>query len=283
MSGLSGLESWLQNNEKGCLRERESVGGGCINDTGVVRTDKGESFFLKHNRNAHESMFECEAKSLKIMADTDAIRIPRAYYYDDHCLLLEYLEPGKRKDNYWELFGQQLAAMHRHTAPEFGLDFATFCGTTLQPNSWIRDGYHFFAAQRLMMQGKLAHEQGYLKRGDMEQLERICHRLPSLVPEQPASLVHGDLWSGNAHTGPEGEPVLIDPALYFGWREAELGMTALFGGFPEAFYQAYDEAWPLETGWRERLPLYNLYHLLNHLNLFGGGYLSQVCGVLRRF
>ncbi len=283
MSEFSGLESWLQKNEKGRLTGHDSVGGGCINETGVIHTDKGECYFLKHNRHGPKGMFACEARSLQIMAETDTIRIPGVHYFDEHCLLLEYLEPGHRKTDYWELFGQQLAAMHRHTAPRFGLEFATFCGTTLQPNDWSLNGHQFFAEQRLMMQGNLARQQGVLNSDDMKLLERICHRLPDLVPVQPASLMHGDLWSGNAHRGPEGEPVLIDPALYFGWREAELGMTALFGGFPEIFYRAYDQAWPLEPGWRERLPLYNLYHLLNHLNLFGEGYLSQVRSVLRRF
>ena len=119
--------------------------------------------------------------------------------------------------------------------------------------------------------------------GAANQIERLCTKLQKLVPYQPASLIHGDLWSGNAHVGPEGEPVLIDPAAYWGWAEAELGMTKLFGGFPNSFYQSYINCNPLEKGWESRLDLYNIYHLLNHLNLFGGGYLGQVMAAVKKY
>ena len=129
----------------------------------------------------------------------------------------------------------------------------------------------------------MAFQQGRINQQDHHQVLSLAAKLPDLIPEQPASLIHGDLWSGNAIAGPLGEPAMIDPAVHYGWAEAELGMTTLFGGFPQAFYSAYEEVRPLDAGWRERLPIYNLYHVLNHVNLFGEGYLGQARSILHRF
>ncbi len=147
----------------------------------------------------------------------------------------------------------------------------------------MEDGHAFFGEQRLLYQGCLALERGLLSAGEMLRLEQLVNRLPELIPLQPASLIHGDLWSGNALSGPGGEPALIDPAAHYGWAEAELAMTALFGGFPGEFYRAYQEAASLEPGWRERFQIYNLYHLLNHLNLFGRGYRTDVVNILQAY
>ncbi|WP_020405148.1 fructosamine kinase family protein [Hahella ganghwensis] len=201
MSDLSGLNSWLQRNAKGRIIGQTTVAGGCINEAGILRTDAGFCYFLKHNRRAPAGMFECEARSLKLMTETGTIRIPAVYFWDEQCLLMEYLEPAQARKDYWENFGRALAAMHRHTAQAFGLDIDTYCGTTKQPNTWTQDGYQFFAEQRLLMQGRLAQHQGLLQQTDLEMLEQICGKLPEWIPEQPASLIHGDLWSGNAHIG----------------------------------------------------------------------------------
>jgi len=147
----------------------------------------------------------------------------------------------------------------------------------------MADGFAFFAEARLLHQGKLARDAGLLDSGAIRKLEWLAARLDRWIPEQPASLIHGDLWGGNAHCGPEGEPVLIDPAAHYGWAEAELAMTTLFGRFPEAFYRSYLASSQLSPEWESRIPLYNLYHLLNHLNLFGGGYRQSVQAVLDRY
>ncbi|MBN1665608.1 MAG: fructosamine kinase family protein, partial [Anaerolineales bacterium] len=155
--------------------------------------------------------------------------------------------------------------------------------STPQPNPWQADGYRFFAEQRLLYQARLARRRNLIEAADLAQVEGLAARLPDLVPEQPAALLHGDLWTGNAASDSAGRPALIDPAAYYGWAEAELAMTTLFGSFPAEFYAAYEEARPLAPGYRGRFDLYNLYHLLNHVNLFGRGYLGQVQAILRRY
>ena len=179
--------------------------------------------------------------------------------------------------------GRKLAALHNHTNAQFGFEHDNYIGSTPQPNTWTEDGYAFFGEQRLNFQAQLAAKRGLLSRAEEGQVERVGERLAELVPQQPASLLHGDLWDGNALADENGQPALIDPAAHYGWAEAELGMTALFGGFGAEFYAAYEEARPLETGYQERFPVYNLYHLLNHLNLFGMGYHGQVIAILKRY
>ncbi len=173
--------------------------------------------------------------------------------------------------------------MHRQPAPAFGFSIDNYCGRTPQPNPQTPSGHEFFAEHRLMYQGRLAHEQGHLGRHELDALERLCTRLPTLIPDQSPALIHGDLWGGNIHCDGEGQPVLIDPATHWGWPEAELAMTRLFGGFDPEFYEHYLAENPLEPGWRERVPLYNLYHLLNHLNLFGSSYYPQVIQIVNQY
>jgi fructosamine-3-kinase len=179
--------------------------------------------------------------------------------------------------------GKGLARLHLATAEQFGFDHDNYIGLTPQSNGWTRDGHEFFGRQRLGYQGDLAVRRNLLSSGERARLERLIDRLPELTPSQPASLIHGDLWGGNLIAGPGGEPALIDPAAHYGWAEADLAMTALFGGFDPAVYAAYQDCRPLAPGWRERFEIYNLYHLLNHLNLFGGGYHAGVMAVLRRY
>ena len=176
-----------------------------------------------------------------------------------------------------------MAALHKHTQPKFGFESDNYIGSTPQPNPWTSDGYEFFAEHRLGYQAELARNRGLLSMKEAEGVSRIAARLPELVPEQPASILHGDLWSGNATTDSEGQPVIIDPAAYYGWAEADLAMMVLFGRPAGRFWQAYQDIQKLEPGWEERFPVYNLYHLLNHLNLFGRGYHGHVISVVRRF
>jgi fructosamine-3-kinase len=274
---------WLQENGFGEMVNAQAVGGGCINQSTRLKTTSGDHFFLKTNRSTPADMFEREAQGLTALAAGAGPRTPEVFCSGSDFILLEDLEPAPRRADYWLQFGRELAALHQHTRSEFGFDHQNYIGSTVQPNEWHPDGYVFFAEKRLLFQAGLASRRGLLGRSDEKQVEILAARLPQLVPQQPASLIHGDLWSGNAICDRHGAPAIIDPAVYYGWAEAELAMTALFGAFPETFYRSYGEARSLEKGWRERFDIYNLYHLLNHLNLFGGGYLGDVRAVLRRY
>lgn len=182
-------------------------------------------------------------------------------------------------------FGAGLAALHRTTAPQYGLDRQNYCGPTPQPNLPDRSWITFFGEQRLGWQRDLAAHNGYLPPARCDRLDRLIDRLDRWIDERAVrpALLHGDLWSGNYLIDQRGRPVLIDPAAYFGDREAELAMCRLFGGFSPTFFAAYDEAWPPAAGRDDRIALYQLYHLLNHLNVFGESYGAQVDQVLRRY
>ncbi|MFQ5943862.1 MAG: fructosamine kinase family protein [Anaerolineales bacterium] len=279
----SSIEPWLEDEGYGTVEDLQPVAGGCINHGAILTTSSGHSFFLKQNAAAPEGMFAREIDGLRALSVPDGPRVPVPYLAGIDFLLLENLDPAVPRADYWESFGRQLAALHSGNSQQYGFDDDNFIGSTPQPNPWTTDGYEFFAEHRLGYQAELALQQGLINRKDFRAVLALAAELPRLVPKQPASLIHGDLWSGNVITGSSGEPAIIDPATYYGWAEAELGMTNLFGGFPEAFYSSYEEARPLEAGWRGRLPIYNLYHLLNHVNLFGAGYLGQVRSVLQRF
>jgi fructosamine-3-kinase len=277
------LASWLTTHGFGAVTSTTAIGGGSISDSYLLETSRGHSFFLKTHENSPDGMYFSEGAGLRALAATKAICVPLVYTVDDDYLLLEYLSPAEKRSDYWQTLGTQLARLHQHQADQFGFEIDNFCGLTPQPNPQMDNGYDFFAEHRLLYQARIAYDKKLIKRSLIDSLERICHRLPSLVPEQAPSLVHGDLWSGNIFVGPQGQPALIDPATYYGWAETELAMTTLFGGLDDTFYQAYVETNPLESGWKQRLPLYNLYHLLNHLNLFGSGYLAQVQATIRMF
>jgi fructosamine-3-kinase len=250
----------------------ESVAGGCIHDCYRVTIGRSPRF-LKTNTSEYADAFAAEADGLAALRTT-GMRAPeplghgvaaeRAY------LLLEYLDLSGKKD--FAALGRMLAAGHRKSGPRFGWQRDNYIGSTPQQNGWCNDWGRFWLERRIRPQLEAAKRNGFaLPLPGSSVLER----------HKPApSLLHGDLWSGNAGFIAEG-PVVFDPAVYYGDREADLAMTELFGGFPREFYRAYNEAWPLEEGYQRRKHLYNLYHLLNHLNLFGGGYLGQVKMTLR--
>lgn len=275
--------NWLEANHFGRVSERRAVGGGCINHGARLFTTAGETFFLKTNDRAPAELFESEVEGLETLRIGDGPYVPEPFLSGPDFLLMEDLNPGPRQPDYWPTFGCQLASLHNQTAPRFGFPRDNYIGSTPQPNSWSEDGFEFFAEHRLMFQARLALRSGLLSLSEVQRIERLANRLPDLIPWQPASLLHGDLWGGNAVTTVTGQPAIIDPAANYGWAEAELAMTTLFGAFPESFYHTYQEARPLEHGSWERFPLYNLYHLLNHLNLFGSGYLGEALAVLNRY
>jgi fructosamine-3-kinase len=277
------VAAWLQDHGFGVVVNQQPVAGGCINNGERLKTKSRQTFFLKTNTSAPEDMFAREAEGLTELRKANGPRFPEPFLWAEEFLLMEDLDPAPRAGNYWEKLGRQLAHLHQKTNAQFGFAHNNYLGSTPQPNKWMADGHEFFAEWRLGFQARLARDNGGLAAGEAAEVERLAARLPELVPHQPASLIHGDLWGGNAISDAAGQPALIDPAAHYGWAEAELGMTMLFGGFAEEFYRAYEEDHPLEKGWRTRLDIYNLYHLLNHLNLFGSGYHEQVIGVLRKY
>ncbi|UTA53885.1 fructosamine kinase family protein [Lysobacter soli] len=233
---------------------------------------------------APAEFFTAEATGLATLAGAGAMRVPRVLALEPERLVLEDLGEGTPKEKFWTLAGEGLAAQHALRNARFGFKRDGFCGPTPQANPWTDDGWTFFVEHRLRPQARRALDGGHLVADDVEAVERICSRLHGLIPAQPASLLHGDLWLGNLHCCADGTPALIDAgAVHFGWAESELAMLTLFGSPPDAFWRAYEAAAKPAPDWRERAPVYNLYHLLNHLNLFGGSYLGGVRDVLQRF
>ena len=260
-----------------------TMGGGCINQAYLLQ-DKSHSYFIKTNQASLISMFEAEAAGLREIARTDTIRVPEPICLgssgDKSYLVLEHIEMSSQGS--MELAGRELAQMHKKIGGGFGWRMDNTIGSTHQPNNLSTDWIEFWRERRLGYQLRLASELGYGSRL-RESGEKLKELLPQLIDHQPQpSLLHGDLWSGNISFDRSGAPVIFDPALYYGDREADIAMTELFGGFSSAFYSAYNEAWPLDPGYPERKALYNLYHILNHLNIFGGGYASQAQGMIDR-
>ncbi len=274
------VETWLRENKFGPVQSTRPVSGGCISHGMIFTTQTGQTFFIKTNPNAPADMFAQEAEGLAALQVSGGPTVPRPYLHESDFILLEDLAPAPRRRDFWPDFGRKLATLHLNTNRQFGFAKHNYIGSTHQPNPWMEDGCQFFAEQRLLFQARLARERGLLSQSDLHRVENLAARLPDLVPNQPASLLHGDLWSGNAITNSNGSPTIIDPAAHYGWAEAELAMTALFGSFPSSFYQAYAEIRPLDPGYSTRYSIYNLYHLLNHLNIFGRGYLAQVQAIL---
>jgi fructosamine-3-kinase len=259
------------------IKDRRSVGGGCINQAYQI-TDGRQRFFVKLNGASQVAMFEAEALGLREMYDSQTIRVPQPIGWGtaegSAYLVLEWLDLGNSKESSWRRMGENLAAMHRVTqAKGFGWHQGNTIGATPQPNPWTASWLEFFREHRLEHQFRLARRRG----GRFPRQEELLQALPELLAgHSPApALVHGDLWSGNAAVTTEGDPVILDPATYYGDREVDLAMTELFGRFPTAFYEGYQAAYPLDPGYAQRKTLYNLYHILNHFNLFGGGYESQ--------
>lgn len=255
-----------------------TLSGGCINDAFLLG-DPAQRWFVKTNRAALLDMFEAEAAGLNALAATATIHVPRALrtgVVDGVAFIaIEHLDLGRGGSAGWRSAGRQLAALHGHKAAQFGWHRDNTIGATIQRNDPSGEWVDFWRRQRLGFQLEEAARNGH--HGRLQQLgERLLDRFAVLIDHAPEpSLIHGDLWSGNLAFTDDGTPAIYDPAPYYGDREAELAMTELFGGFSQDFYAAYREAWPIDPGYRVRKTLYNLYHILNHLNLFGGGYRSQ--------
>ena len=264
---------------------RRSAGGGCINEAWILEGADGRRLFVKLNGAHLADMFAAEAQALEELSRAGGPRVPRPVAHGTAggraYLVMEYLPLGGRGDP--AALGEALARLHAVEAERFGWHRDNTIGSTPQPNPWHEDWIEFLRRQRLGHQLDLAAAQGY--GGELhERGQRLLEALPAFFQgyRPRPSLLHGDLWSGNVDYTEAGEPVVFDPASYYGDREADLAMTELFGGFPRAFYDAYRQAAPLDPGYGVRRDLYNLYHVLNHLNLFGSGYLGQARALVDR-
>ena len=277
------------------ITNKHPVYGGDINQSYRLSLSDGSTAFLKANSMRNLSFFEAEAKGLEVLRATGTIGVPEALAIGTDAgegisfLLMENLEAAPRISGYWETFGRELAALHRAdcreitgTSQPFGFASDNYIGSIPQRNAPRESWVTFFRECRLLPQMRMA--EGYFDAKARGQCAKLLDHLGDYLaePESP-SLIHGDLWSGNAVCGPDGKAWILDPAAYVGHHEAELAMTELFGGFPAAFYRAYDEVYPIDRDYRDRRELYNLYHLLNHLNQFGGSYWSAVMNVLNRY
>ncbi len=266
------------------LQHNQGVGGGCISTASRI-SDGVRDYFIKLNHAAMLPMFEAEAQALSEMLASNSVRVPEPLCSGAHdgqsYLVMEYL-PLEGRAN-MRLLGEQLAAMHQSTADRYGWHIDNTIGSTPQPNSQGHDWLEFWREQRLGFQLALAARNGY--GGELQRKgERLLADFPVLFSSYTpqASMLHGDLWGGNAGGLKDGTPVIFDPALYYGDREADIAMTTLFGGFGADFYAAYNAAWPLDAGYQARRNFYNIYHIVNHLNLFGGGYHGQAIRLIEQ-
>lgn len=264
-----------------------SLSGGSINDAYKISTT-GPDFFLKLNdAEKFPGMFEAECKGLKLLEQNSGIKIPAVitsglagqYAF----LVLEYVAPGINTEHSFEEFGSLLAAMHKKSNEHFGLDHDNYIGSLKQTNSFHPSWPEFFIEERLSKQLKPAYDRQKISRSILNSFERLFGRMNDLFPVEKPALLHGDLWSGNFMTSAEANPCMYDPAVYYGHREMDIAMTRLFGGFSPEFYRSYNEAFPMEKGWEQRMDLCNVYPLLAHVNLFGGGYAREVEMILKRF
>ena len=274
------------------IQEKKSVSGGDINDSYHLLLSNGDNAFLKINKQAADNFFTAEANGLKAMGETGA-NVPQVLAYGNMAdgakfLLLSYERGNRQTADYEVLLGQMLARMHRADTESFtpngafGFYEDNFIGATRQINTPKSCWADFFRDERLGAQMKLASS--YFDKADRQLCQRLLDRLPDFLTEPSfPSLLHGDLWSGNVMPDRYGKPMLIDPAVYVGNHEADIAMTELFGRFAPKFYDAYHEIIPPEPGYTDRRDIYNLYHLLNHLNLFGGSYLPSVKRILKRY
>ena len=263
------------------------IAGGCINHGGLLSTTAG-AYFLKWNHSdAFKGMFEAESKGLSTLRATHAIHVPEVVATEDlgeyQYLLIEYVRHDALRKDYWALLGQQLATLHRSTSPTFGLDHDNFIGSLPQSNLPTSSWCDFFVQQRLTPLLERAINRQLAPASWRLQFESLYKKLGDFLPEEPPSLLHGDLWQGNVIGNALGAPCLIDPAIYYGHREVDLAMTKLFGEFEDAFYASYEENFPLLPGAEKRFEIYNLYPLLVHLNLFGTSYVTPIQSTLNAF
>jgi len=267
----------------------KSLSGGCISDAFRLTLENNFSLFLKFNSEVKNDMFIKEANGLKEIKKSNTIRVPSVIKATNEFILLEFIEPGKQKKNFFEDFGRMFALMHKFSNEHFGFYENNFIGSNEQDNiaddeeknNWVK----FYFNKRILFQVELAEKLGNSTSELRESVSALENKMEEIIgsTNDKPSLLHGDLWGGNYMVDENGNACLIDPAVYYGNREADLAMTKLFGGFNSEFYSSYNETFPLADGYEYRENIYKLYHVLNHLNLFGRGYYSQALGLIRYY
>lgn len=271
------------------VKSARSISGGSINQAAKIKLTNGQNCFLKWNTTADPRMFSVEEKGLNLLASADtAIKIPAVITTgqtneNTGYLLEEFIEEGAPKPNSAADFGRNLAQLHKHHEEQYGLDHHNYIGRLPQSNTWHKNWVDFFIHERMEPQLKMATDSGKLGSDTIAHFEAMFKKLTDIFPDEPPSLLHGDLWGGNYFFDNNGQATIFDPAVYYGHREIEIAFTHLFGGFPGHFYNAYEESYPLAPGFSQRKDIHNLYPLLVHTNLFGGNYARQVGGIVRQF
>lgn len=272
------------NNQGGFIWK--SIGGGSINNTYKISSSKA-SFFVKTNiKSVFKNGFKEEVSGLDFLNKNSALTpktIIEGSYNEYIFLVLEWINEGSKKFNFWKNFATQLVKLHKHQNDKFGLGYDNFMGELHQKNTFFDDFSTFFIENRLKAQIELAFNNGLLSSKNIINFENLYKELPSIFPLEKPCSVHGDLWSGNFICNENEKAVFIDPAVYYGYREIDLSMTKLFGGFSTDFYKIYQELFPLESGFENRKDIYNLYPLLIHLNLFGSSYYSSIETIVSKF
>lgn len=263
------------------------LSGGCINYSFKIFSTHGNYFLKYNNKDRYPKMFESEAAGLLFLQHANALKIPEVMGCGESenftFIILEFVESGARKKNFFFEFGIQLAKLHRTTHDEFGFKENNYIGSLPQSNSWKKNGIDFFIEERLMPQCKQAYDKKYFDRTILKHFESLYNKLPEILPAEKPALLHGDLWNGNFLITTDGLPCLIDPSEYFGFREQDIAMTKLFGGFDNNFYNGYNSAFAMEKGWQHRIDIFNLYPLLVHVNLFGQAYIGQVNSIIKKY
>jgi protein-ribulosamine 3-kinase len=272
------------------LSHVSAAGGGDINQTCGIELADGRRLFVKTHDAAPQGMYVCEARGLAWLAQTRTLRVPEVIVATEAdaegpaCLVLETIELGRRSSTFDEALGAGLARLHQTGAASFGFDHDNYIALLPQANGSLATWPRFYAERRIGPQTQLALRSGRIAAKLARRLDTLCEKLEALLgPAEPPARLHGDLWSGNLLCDAQGQPCIIDPAVYGGHREMDLAMMRLFGGFSERVFAAYEAVYPLAPGHSERVPLYQLYPLLVHVNLFGGHYAAQVEQLLARW
>lgn len=268
------------------LQVVKTISGGSINQCFQIKYCNN-LYFLKINSSIKfPAMFMAEAEGLKRIELANAVNVPAVIGYGNAAhekfLILEWIEEGDNTAFSQQKLGRALALLHQHSNSQFGLDHNNYMGSLPQSNTQYSSWTDFFIYERLKPQVEIGRAKGFLNQDVLKQFGNLYEKLDTLYPKENPSLVHGDLWSGNYMIDKFNTPVLIDPAIFYANREVDIAMTMLFGGFPQSFYEAYNEVFPLQDGWKARIGLWNLYPLLIHLNLFGSSYLPEIKEILKR-
>ncbi|MGB5941716.1 MAG: fructosamine kinase family protein [Leeuwenhoekiella sp.] len=273
----------LENSLNAKILQAKPLTGGDINEALLLTTAAGNRVIKLNDKDKFPKMFAREAEGLQLLATTKTFQVPEVHLHGEwehqSYLVMEYIPQGREKDDFWALFGKNLAKLHRNSRSQFGLHYDNYIGSLPQYNTAKTDAAEFYITQRLEPQFKIAAEGGY----SFDNISAFYKKTEAIIPKEPSGLIHGDLWSGNYLVNTLGEPALIDPAVSFAPREMDIGLMHLFGGFDESLYDSYNQIYPLSDGWQERTKLWQLYYVLVHVNLFGGGYYASAKGIMKNY